>query len=53
MYISCTAAERPEVKAFAQFIADNQDVLNTEALFVPLSADQIATLKTEVASITG
>ena len=53
MYISGTAAERPEVKAFAQFIADNQDVLNTEALFVPLSADQIATLKTEVASITG
>ena len=53
MYISGTAAERPEVKAFAQFIADNQDDLNTEALFVPLSADQIATLKTEVASITG
>lgn len=53
MYISGTAAERPEVKAFAQFIADNQDELNTEALFVPLSADQIATLKTEVASITG
>ena len=53
MYISGTAAERPEVKAFAQFLADNQDALNTEALFVPLSADQIATLKTEVASITG
>ena len=53
MYISGTAAERPEVKAFAQFLADNQDELNTEALFVPLSADQIATLKTEVASITG
>ncbi len=53
MYISGTAAERPEVKAFAQFLADNQDALNTEALFVPLSADQVATLKTGVASITG
>ena len=53
MYVSGTAAERPEVKAFAQFIADNQDALNTEALFVPLSADQVATLKTGVASITG
>ncbi len=53
MYVSATAAERPEIKAFAQFMADNQDALNTEALFVPLSADQVATLKTEVASITG
>ena len=53
MYISATAAERPEIKAFAQFLADNQDELNTEALFVPLSAEQVATLKTEVASITG
>lgn len=53
MYFSTKAAERPEVKAFAQFIADNEASLNTEALFVPLSGDQSATLKSEAARITG
>lgn len=53
MYVSAAAAERPEVLAFAEFLRDNEEALNTEALFVPLSPDQLATLGDEVESLKG
>ena len=53
MYVSGGAAERPEVLALAQYLADNEEALNTEALFVPLSEEQLTTLKTEVDSLKG
>jgi phosphate transport system substrate-binding protein len=53
MYVSAAAAERPEVLAFAQYFRDNEEVISTEALFVPLSGEQIATLQSEVDSLKG
>lgn len=53
MYVSAAAAERPEVIGFADFIAQNDADLNGEALFVPLSEEQMATLQSEVASLRG
>lgn len=53
MYVSAAAAERPEVLAFAEFLRDNQETLNTEALFVPLSEEQATTLAGEVDSLKG
>lgn len=42
VYISNTAAKRPEVKAFADFYVANNKTIIEEALFVPLNADQLA-----------
>ena len=53
MYVSATAAERPEVLAFAQYFLDNQEAINREALFVPLSEEQLTTLQGEVDSLKG
>ena len=53
LYVSNTASSRPEVQAFFQYFVDNEAAINTEALFVPLSADQLATAKTEVAGLAG
>ncbi len=53
MYFSAKAAERPEVKAFAEFFLANQEDLNSEALFVPLSGEQIGAVEAEVGKIAG
>ncbi len=53
MYVSAAAAERPEVLAFAQYFLDNQEAINREALFVPLSEEQLTTLQGEVDSLKG
>jgi phosphate transport system substrate-binding protein len=53
MYISAPAAERPEVLALAQYLVDNEEALNTEALFVPLSEEQLGTLQSECESLKG
>jgi len=53
MYVSAAAAERPEVLAFAQYFLDNEEALNSEALFVPLSEEQLTTLSGEVDSLKG
>jgi phosphate transport system substrate-binding protein len=53
MYFSDKADQRPEVQAFARFYADNEPTLTTEALFVPLSDAQKATMEAEVATLAG
>ena len=40
VYVSTKAAARPEVKAFVRYYLDNVDTITTEALFVPLTAEQ-------------
>ncbi len=39
-YVSLKAAQRPEVKAFFEFVKENLDSLTEEALFIPLNDDQ-------------
>lgn len=53
MYFSTNAANRPEVKELARFFLANEESLNTEALFVPLSPEQMGTLEAEVGKIAG
>lgn len=53
IYTKADAAERPEVQAFAQYYFDNQDTITEEALFVPLTEDQVAEAEEELAAITG
>ena len=40
VYVSDTAAVRPEVKAFVEYYVDNQDKLTYDAFFVGLSDEQ-------------
>jgi phosphate transport system substrate-binding protein len=40
MYVKREALQRPEVKAFVQYIVDNSDSLAEDALFVPLTSEQ-------------
>jgi phosphate binding protein len=51
VYFKGESLARPEVAAFAQFIADNQETLTTEALFIPLSGEQQATQQAELDAI--
>ena len=53
MYIADTAAQRPEVKAFAAFYVANEPTLTVDSLFVPLSEEQAATMKTEADALAG
>lgn len=39
-YVSLKAAQRPEVKAFFEFVEENLDSLTEEALFIPLNDAQ-------------
>lgn len=51
IYTKTDAAERPEVKAFAQFYFEHQEAITEEALFVPLTDEQVATAEEELAAI--
>lgn len=53
VYFKDESLQRPEVAAFAQFYADNQEAITTEALFVPLSEEQAATQQSELDAIAG
>lgn len=53
IYTKADAAERSEVQAFAQFYFDNQDAFTEEALFVPLTEEQVTEAEAELATITG
>jgi phosphate transport system substrate-binding protein len=53
MYFSETATQRPEVKAFIDYYVANEASLTTEALFVPLADQQLATAKTTAAGLAG
>jgi phosphate transport system substrate-binding protein len=51
IYVSNTAAQKPEVLAFAEFYVANDEAITTKALFVPLSPEQVATAEAAVAGL--
>ena len=51
IYTKTDAAKRPEVKAFAQYYFDNQNAITEEALFVPLTDEQVAEAQAELDKI--
>ena len=53
VYFKAESLERPEVLAFAQYYADNQEQITTDALFIPLSDEQQVQQQTELDAITG
>ncbi|MGQ0824908.1 MAG: PstS family phosphate ABC transporter substrate-binding protein [Actinomycetota bacterium] len=53
VYTKAAAAARPEVKAFVEYYFENQDAIASEALFVPLTDDQVATAEEQLAAIEG
>lgn len=53
VYVKKAAAARPEVKAFAEYYIENQEAITEEALFVPLTGEQVTEAKAELAAITG
>jgi phosphate transport system substrate-binding protein len=53
IYPSDALLARPEGIAFVQFYVDNSADIATQALFVPLTAEQLTESKNEVASLAG
>ena len=53
VYVSLKAAQRPEVKAFFEFVGENLDSLTEEALFIPLNDDQKAIEQKNLDAIAG
>jgi len=51
IYTKAEAAARDEVKAFFEYYFENQDALTSEALFVPLTAEQLETATEELDAI--
>ena len=51
IYVSKSAAARPEVKAFVDYYFENQDSFSEEALFVPLDEAQRTKAAEELAAI--
>jgi hypothetical protein len=47
------AAQRPEVKAFFEFVGNNLDGLTEEALFIPLNDDQKKVEQQNLEAIAG
>lgn len=52
-YVSLKGAQRPEVKAFFEFVGENLDDLTEEALFIPLNDAQKAIEKKNLDAIAG
>jgi phosphate transport system substrate-binding protein len=53
VYFKAESLQRPEVGAFAQYYADNQETITQEALFIPLSEEQSAKQQEDLAAIAG
>ena len=53
MYPSAKALERPEVKAFVDFVVANQQAIAEAAQFVPLTDEQAAESKSKVDALAG
>jgi phosphate transport system substrate-binding protein len=51
IYVSNTAAQKPEVLAFAEFFVANDEAITTKALFVPLSPEQVTAAQAAVAGL--
>jgi len=53
VYVKAASAQRPEVQAFVRYYFDNQASITDEALFVPLTDEQVGKARQELAAITG
>jgi phosphate transport system substrate-binding protein len=53
IYVKAAAAQRPEVQAFAEYYIENQESITEEALFVPLTDEQVTKATADLAAITG
>ncbi len=51
IYPSDKALKRPEVKAFLDFYLENQDKITEQALYVPMTEEQLTKSKEKVASL--
>ena len=53
IYPSDKALQRPEVKAFVEFYIANQQAITEQALFVPMTDEQVTASEEKVASLAG
>ncbi|MGH8923633.1 MAG: phosphate ABC transporter substrate-binding protein PstS family protein [Acidimicrobiia bacterium] len=53
VYFKAESLQRPEVGAFAQYYADNQETITQTALFIPLSEEQAAAQQASLDEIMG
>jgi phosphate transport system substrate-binding protein len=53
IYPSAEALKRPEVKAFVEFYLENQQQITEQALFVPMTEEQLAESQDKVAKLAG
>ncbi len=53
LYVATPAEPRPELKAFMTYMIDNEKQIATDALFVPLSPEQLADAQAKVAALAG
>jgi phosphate transport system substrate-binding protein len=53
VYPSDKALQRPEVKAFLEFYLENQEAITEQALYVPMTDEQLAASQELVASLAG
>jgi phosphate transport system substrate-binding protein len=53
IYTKAEAAERPEIAAFLNYYLDNSESITTEALFVPLTEDQLTEARAELEALVG
>jgi phosphate transport system substrate-binding protein len=53
VYPSAEALKRPEVKAFVEFYLENQQQITEQALFVPMTEEQLAKSQDKVAKLAG
>ena len=53
VYPSDKALQRPEVKAFVEFYIANQQAITEQALFVPMTDEQVTASEEKVASLAG
>ena len=53
IYPSAEALQRPEVKAFVEFYLENQQQITEQALFVPMTEEQLAKSQDKVAKLAG
>jgi phosphate transport system substrate-binding protein len=52
VYVKNTSLAKPEVKAFVQYLLDNQEAIAEKALFVPLTAEQAQKSKSDFEAAT-
>ncbi len=53
LYVATPAEPRPELKEFMTYMVDNEQQIATDALFVPLSPEQVTEAKAKVATLAG